>query len=47
VHGKVSGHVEKLYNLKKLPRPFGFKVALFPVKLENCTAGWVRAVAIL
>jgi len=44
---KESSHVEKLYNLKKLPRPFGFKVALFPIKLENCTGSWTRAVAIL
>ena len=44
---KESSHVEKLYNLKKLPRPFGFKVALFPIKLEDCTGGWTRAVAIL
>jgi kynurenine formamidase len=44
---KESSHVEKLYNLKKLPRPFGFKVAVFPIKLENCTGAWTRAVAIL
>ncbi len=44
---KESSHVEKLYNLKKLPRPFGFKVAMFPIKLENCAGAWTRAVAIL
>jgi kynurenine formamidase len=44
---KESCHAEKLYNLKKLLRPFGFKVALFPIKLENCAGGWTRAVAIL
>jgi len=44
---KDSCHAEKLYNLKKLPRPFGFKVAMFPIKLENCAGGWTRAVAIL
>lgn len=44
---KESGHLEKLHNLKKLPRPFGFKVAMFPIKLENCTGAWTRAVAIL
>jgi len=44
---KESSHVEKLYNLGKLPRPFGFKVAVFPIKLENCTGAWTRAVAIL
>ena len=44
---KESCHAEKLFNLKKLPRPHGFKVAMFPIKLENCSAGWTRAVAIL
>jgi len=40
-------HIEKLANLDKLPRPFGFKVACFPVKLTGGSAGWSRAVAIL
>ena len=40
-------HAEKLSNLKTLPKPFGFKVAMFPIKLENCSAGWTRAAAIL
>ncbi|HEX78124.1 MAG TPA: cyclase family protein [Dehalococcoidia bacterium] len=40
-------HMEKLANLDKLPRPFGFKVACFPVKLAGGSAGWCRAVAIL
>jgi len=40
-------HIEKLANLDKLPRPFGFKVACFPVKLSGGSAGWSRAVAIL
>ncbi|HEX7364493.1 MAG TPA: cyclase family protein [Dehalococcoidia bacterium] len=40
-------HIEKLANLDKLPRPFGFKVACFPVKLAGGSAGWVRAVAII
>ena len=44
---KDSCHAERLYNLKKLPRPFGFKVALFPIKLEKCYGAWTRAVAIL
>ena len=44
---KESCHAEKLFNLKKLPRPYGFKVAMFPIKLENCSAGWTRAAAIL
>ncbi|MBE9570141.1 MAG: cyclase family protein [Proteobacteria bacterium] len=40
-------HMEKLANLDKLPKPFGFKVACFPVKLSGGSAGWCRAVAIL
>jgi len=40
-------HMEKLANLDKLPAPFGFKVACFPVKLTGGSAGWCRAVAIL
>ena len=40
-------HIEKLANLDKLPRPFGFKVACFPVKLAGGSAGWSRVVAIL
>jgi kynurenine formamidase len=39
-------HIEKLTNLDKLP-PYGFKVACFPVKIKNASAGWTRAVAIL
>jgi kynurenine formamidase len=39
-------HIEKLANLDKLPRPFGFKVACFPVKLTGGSAGWSRVVAI-
>jgi len=40
-------HIEKLANLDKLPKPFGFKVACFPVKLTGGSAGWSRVVAIL
>jgi len=40
-------HIEKLANLDKLPKPFGFKVACFPVKLTGGSAGWCRAVAIV
>ncbi len=39
-------HVEKLANLDMIPRAFGFKVAVFPIKIERSSAGWVRAVAI-
>jgi kynurenine formamidase len=40
-------HLENLSNLEKIPRPFGFRVAVFPVKIEKASAGWVRAVAII
>ena len=40
-------HIEKLANLDKLPGPFGFKVACFPVKLTGGSAGWSRVVAII
>ena len=39
-------HIEKLANLDTLPRPYGFKVACFPVKLTGGSAGWARVVAI-
>lgn len=38
--------IEKLGNLDQLPRPTGFKVACFPVKIEHGSGGWCRAVAI-
>lgn len=40
-------HIEKLANLDKLPRPLGFKVACFPIKVTHGSAGWSRVVAIL
>jgi kynurenine formamidase len=40
-------HLERMANLDKIPKPFGFKVAAFPIKIEKASAGWVRAVAIL
>jgi kynurenine formamidase len=40
-------HIEKLANLDKLPRSFGFKVSCFPVKISGGTAGWSRVVALL
>lgn len=39
-------HAEKLGNLDKLPRPYGFKVAMFPVKIERASGAWARVVAI-
>ena len=48
-HGKDKEycHIENLTNLDKIPEPFGFKVAVFPVKIEKAGGGWVRAVAII
>ena len=40
-------HIEKLVNLDKLPKPFGFKVACFPAKVTGGSAGWARVVAIV
>ncbi len=40
-------HAENLANLDQIPVPFGFKVCLFPVKIEGASGGWVRAVAIV
>jgi kynurenine formamidase len=40
-------HIEKLANLDKIPRPSGFEIACFPVKLAGGSAGWCRAVAII
>lgn len=37
--------IEKLVNLASVPRPFGFKVACFPIKVEGGSAGWSRVVA--
>jgi kynurenine formamidase len=36
--------IEKLVN-RAIPRPTGFKVACFPIKVERGSAGWCRAVA--
>lgn len=38
-------HIEKLTNLDLLP-PYGFKVACFPINIENASGGWARVVAI-
>lgn len=39
--------IEKLNNLDQIPKPFGFTVAAFPIKIEKATGAWVRAVAII
>jgi kynurenine formamidase len=40
-------HMENLTNLDKIPKPYGFKVAVFPIKIEKASGGWIRAVAII
>jgi kynurenine formamidase len=40
-------HLENLADLDRIPKPFGSKVAVFPLKIEGASAGWVRAFAIL
>jgi kynurenine formamidase len=40
-------HMEKLANLDRIPEPYGFKVACFPIKIHAASAGWVRPVAII
>jgi kynurenine formamidase len=40
-------HIENLVNLDQIPKPYGFKVAVFPIKIKRASAGWVRAVTII
>ena len=40
-------HIERLANLDKIPKPHGFKVAVFPIKIKKASGGWVRAVAMV
>jgi len=40
-------HMERLANLDKIPKPFGFKVCCFPVKIRNAGAAWARVVAMV
>jgi kynurenine formamidase len=44
---KEYAHIERLANLHLLPRPFGFKVACFPVKIKDTGAAWARVVALI
>ncbi len=44
---KCYCHIERLANLDKLPRPYGFKVSCLPVKIRGAGAAWTRVVAIL
>lgn len=38
-------HVEKAYGLRDLPRPSGYRVAAFPVKVEGGSGAWTRFMA--
>jgi kynurenine formamidase len=40
-------HLENLVNLDMIPRPYGFKVAVLPIKVERASGSWVRAVAVV
>lgn len=40
-------HMEKLCNLDKISKPYGFLVFAFPMKIEKASGGWVRAVAMV
>jgi kynurenine formamidase len=40
-------HMEQLANLDKIPKPYGFQVVCFPIKISKASAGWVRPVAII
>ena len=44
---KEYAHIERLANLDKLPRPFGFKVACFPVRIKDVGASFARVVAMV
>jgi kynurenine formamidase len=39
--------IEKLANLDRIPKPHGFYVSCFPVKIDRASAGWCRAVALV
>ena len=38
--------IDRLANLDSLPRPFGFTVICFPIKVRAGSAGWARVVAL-
>jgi kynurenine formamidase len=48
IHGRQREYlqIEKMANLDRLPKPYGFLVSALPVKFEGCTAAWCRAAAI-
>ncbi|NFA43478.1 cyclase family protein [Clostridium botulinum] len=43
---KCYCQIERLTNLDKLSKPYGFKVACFPIKITGSGAAWSRVVAI-
>jgi hypothetical protein len=43
---KECCNLENLVNLDKLPKPYGFKISVFPIKIAKASSGWVQAVAI-
>jgi len=44
---KEYAHIERLANLDKLPKPSGFKVACFPIKIRDAGASFTRVVAMI
>jgi kynurenine formamidase len=40
-------HIEQITNLGQVPRPHGFKVACFPINIQQAGGGWARVVAIV
>jgi kynurenine formamidase len=40
-------HIERMGNLGAIPKPYGFKVICFPVKIKDVGAAWSRVVAIV
>jgi kynurenine formamidase len=47
MHEREYYHLENLENLDSIPKPFGFKIAVFPIKWKGTTGAPVRAVAIV
>jgi len=39
--------IEKLANLDKIPKTYGFKVVAFPVKIKGASGSWARVVAVI
>jgi kynurenine formamidase len=40
-------HMEQMANLDQIPKPYGFKVACFPINISKASGSWVRPVAIV